>query len=112
MITELGGLGYSTEIQEAFRGISFMAEEGTERVVSIADLNVYMELSQDVRSTAGSMLAAKGQRVTAVMLARLLNYERAEKLRGPVRVVMLSSDDEGGPGEEAEAEPASSGPRA
>ena len=97
MIAELKELGYASEIQAAFRGISLVAEEGAERIVQIADLNVYMELSQDVRSTTGSMLAAKGQRVTAAMLARFLNFQRADKLRGPVRVVMLSSDDGGKP---------------
>ena len=111
MIAELKELGYASEIQDAFRGISLVAEEGAERIVQIADLNVYMELSQDVRSTTGSMLAAKGQRVTAAMLARFLNFQRADKLRGPVRVVMLSSDDGGKP-EVAESSGASSEPQA
>lgn len=95
VLEELRNQGFSSQILDAFRGISLVKDNGAIKIVQIADLNIYMQLAQDIRSTTGSMLAAKGQRVTRAMLARLLNFQKSQKLEGPVRVMMLP-DEEGG----------------
>ena len=95
ILEDLRAQGYSSEILDALRGVSIVEDSGTTKVVNISDLNVYMQLDQDVRSTSGSMLAAKGQRVTSAMLARFLNFEKTKKLSGPLRVRTISDlDDE------------------
>ncbi len=94
ILEDLRSQGYSSEIIDALRGVSVVEDSGTTKVVGIADLNVYMHLDQDVRSSSGSMLAAKGQRVTSAMLARLLNFQKSKKLSGPVRVRTISDQED------------------
>jgi len=94
ILEDLESQGYSSTILDALRGVSIVEASGTIKLVEIADLNVYMHLDQDVRSVSGSMLAAKGQRVTSAMLARLLNFKKAKKVSGPVRVRTISDAEE------------------
>ncbi len=103
ILDDLRDQGYSSEILEALRGVSIVEDSGSTKLVEIADLNVYMHLDQDVRSSSGSMLAAKGQRVTSAMLARLLNFKKAKKLAGPVRVRTISDEEERDEDEETDA---------
>ena len=56
------------------------------RSVSVADLTANMFLAEDVRSTSGVLLVAKGQEVAASLSMRLANFVLKTGIQEPIKV--------------------------
>jgi response regulator RpfG family c-di-GMP phosphodiesterase len=63
------------------------------RTVLVRSLAVDMTLDQDVRSTDGALIVAKGNVISESMLERLRNYAHADSI--PQRIRVRQSDEEG-----------------
>jgi len=69
------------------------APQATElRAIEVHDLRTGMILNEDLRSTQGLLLAAKGQEITYPLMKTIRNFADKGSLKGKVRVTVGSAD--------------------
>lgn len=73
-------------IEAAFRLRHLLTETGTQKSLKIESLQVGMVLDDDVRTSAGALLIARGHAVTDLVLARLRNFAGTVGVREPLLV--------------------------
>lgn len=80
------GAEAKTVIESAFRLRHLLTETGTQKSLKIESLQVGMVLDDDVRTSAGALLIARGHAVTDLVLARLRNFAGTVGVREPLLV--------------------------
>ena len=77
---------YDTSVLEALARLINL--EGTQemRFAKVEELAPNMILADDVKTTAGVLVIAKGQEITPSLKLRLLNYKHATGLREPIKI--------------------------
>jgi CheY-like chemotaxis protein len=94
------GAGYDADILGALETLELSDPGLRLKAVRLMDLTAGMVLDQDVRSSKGVLLVAKGQEVTGPVLQYLANFARGVGVVEPIRV--LVPDMEGAAAAEAQ----------
>ncbi len=76
---------YDTALLQTFADVVGVGAAPKVREVAVGDLRVGMSLAGDVRSSDGVLLVARGQRVSAQLIERLLNMS-AGSVHEPLHV--------------------------
>jgi hypothetical protein len=64
------------------------AESGEIRKCRLDQLSINMIIQEDIRTSDGALFVAKGQQVTAALLAKLKNFHARRVIAGDVAVSM------------------------
>ena len=80
-----------TRMFHALETLELTASEMEARTVAIGSLEAGMILHEDIRSTAGLLLAGKGQEVTYSLVVRLKNFHRRGAIQNEVAVLVTDS---------------------
>jgi ActR/RegA family two-component response regulator len=77
---------YNPEIFEAFVKLCGPSEEGKIRELAISELRLGMTLAEDVKTSKGLLLIARGQQMTPSLIERIRNFSATVGIREPLRV--------------------------
>ncbi|MFY9805069.1 MAG: HD domain-containing phosphohydrolase [Candidatus Acidiferrales bacterium] len=80
---------YDPEILEAFAGMRGSTQEKIQMLeLSLREVAVGMVFGEDLKSSKGLLLIARGQEVTPALLARMRNFSADLTIREPVRMIL------------------------
>lgn len=87
---------YDPEVIEALEGMLFARDEDKVREIRLNQLQPGMSLFEDLRTTNGLTLIARGQKVTGASLLRLKHFSEtaSHKVCEPFRVVLFHEEEE------------------
>jgi hypothetical protein len=77
---------YDTVLIEALEGLEVELSSDKTRSIGVKELKIGMQLSGDVYSRDGVLLASRGQEVTLPLLRRLLIYAEGIGVRQPIQI--------------------------
>lgn len=80
--------GFSPAFFEALVSLDPNAESGEVRKCRLDQLSINMIIQEDIRTSDGALFVAKGQQVTAALLAKLKNFHARRVITGDVAVSM------------------------
>jgi len=79
---------YDPRLVTACDGLTAKKEASLHRLVSPRELEAGMTLDEDIRSSRGTLLIARGQEVTEVTMRRLIQMEEEREIHNPFRVLL------------------------
>lgn len=83
---------YDPEILEALAGLRGSPQEKIQMLeLSIRELTIGMVFGEDLKSSKGLLLIARGQEVTPALLERMRNFSPELAIREPVRMILQNS---------------------
>ncbi len=79
---------YLPEVLDALEDLKVQPDKTVVKAVTVAELDTWMILNEDVRAGSGMLIASKGQEVTATVLGRLRNFAKNIGVAEPIRVII------------------------
>ena len=79
---------YVLEVLDALENLEIQPERQAVKAVTVAELDTWMILNEDVYAEGGLFIAPKGQEVTPTVLGRLRNFAKNIGVAEPIRVII------------------------
>lgn len=78
---------YVPEVLDALEDLEVQLDKTVVKAVTVAELDTWMILNEDVRAGSGMLIASKGQEITSTVLGRLRNFAKNIGVEEPIRVI-------------------------
>ncbi|MBA7623183.1 MAG: response regulator [Calditrichaeota bacterium] len=81
---------YIPEVLDALEDLEVQPDKTVVKAVTVAELDTWMILNEDVRAGSGMLIASKGQEITSTVLGRLRNFAKNIGVEEPILVTIQS----------------------